>query len=229
MSELPRSVEIYDTTLRDGSQLEGISLTVDDKLRIAEQLDLLGVHFIEGGWPGANPKDDEFFQRLHGELSLQTATMVAFGSTRRPLGKVDEDPTLANLVRAKTSAVCIVGKCWDYHVTDALQTTLEEGVAMVRDSVEFLRAAGLDVLFDAEHFFDGYKRNPEYSLRVLEAAAEVLALTRLASVGSSSVRPLTLRVDPKATSVEVDSLSSLGARAKNSSSLGFAPGQPASM
>jgi 2-isopropylmalate synthase len=169
---LPSAVEIYDTTLRDGSQLEGISLTVDDKLRIAEQLDLLGVHFIEGGWPGANPKDDEFFQRFHGELSLKTATMVAFGSTRRPLGKVDEDPTLANLVRAKTSAVCIVGKCWDYHVTDALQTTLDEGVAMVRDSVAFLRAAGLDVLFDAEHFFDGYKANAEYSLRVLEAAAE---------------------------------------------------------
>jgi 2-isopropylmalate synthase len=169
---LPKQVEIYDTTLRDGSQLEGISLTVDDKLRIAEQLDLLGVHYIEGGWPGANPKDDEFFQRVHGELSLQTSTLVAFGSTRRPLGKVDEDPTLANLVKAKTSAVCIVGKCWDYHVTDALQTTLEEGVAMVRDSVEFLRGAGLDVLFDAEHFFDGFKRNPEYSLRVLEAAAE---------------------------------------------------------
>jgi 2-isopropylmalate synthase len=169
---LPSAVEIYDTTLRDGSQLEGISLTVDDKLRIAEQLDLLGVHCIEGGWPGANPKDDEFFQRFHGELSLKTATMVAFGSTRRPLGKVDEDPTLANLVRAKTSAVCIVGKCWDYHVTDALQTTLDEGVAMVRDSVAFLRAAGLDVLFDAEHFFDGHKANAEYSLRVLEAAAE---------------------------------------------------------
>jgi 2-isopropylmalate synthase len=172
MSELPVAVEIYDTTLRDGSQLEGISLTVDDKLRIAEQLDLLGIHFIEGGWPGANPKDDEFFQRLHGELSLQTATMVAFGSTRRPLGKVDEDPTLGNLVKAKTAAVCIVGKCWDYHVTEALQTTLDEGVAMVRDSVGFLRAAGLDVLFDAEHFFDGYKANSEYSLRVLEAAAE---------------------------------------------------------
>jgi 2-isopropylmalate synthase len=174
---LPDAVEIYDTTLRDGSQLEGISLTVDDKLRIAEQLDLLGVHFIEGGWPGANPKDDEFFQRMHGELSLTTSTMVAFGSTRRPLGKVDEDPTLANLVRAKTSAVCIVGKCSDYHVTDALQTTLEEGVAMVRDSVAFLRGSGLDVLFDAEHFFDGYRRNAEFSLRVLEAAVEAGAGT----------------------------------------------------
>ena len=171
MSADVRSVEIFDTTLRDGSQLEGLSLTVDDKLRIAEQLDHLGVHYIEGGWPGANPKDDEFFRRIPGELSLKTATMVAFGSTRRPLGKVDSDDTLRNLIGAGTSAVCIVGKAWDYHVTQALQTTLDEGVAMVAESVSFLARSGLRVLFDAEHFFDGYRRNPEYSLRVLEAAA----------------------------------------------------------
>jgi 2-isopropylmalate synthase len=169
---LPEAVEIFDTTLRDGSQLEGISLTVDDKLRIAEQLDWLGVHWIEGGWPGANPKDDEFFQRAQRELRLDTSTLVAFGSTRRKFGKVDSDDTLRHLLAAETSAVCIVGKCWDYHVTEALETTLDEGVAMVGDSVEFLRGAGRRVLFDAEHFFDGYKRNPEFSLRVLEAAAE---------------------------------------------------------
>ena len=167
----PSHVDIYDTTLRDGSQLEGISLTVDDKLRIAEQLDYLGVHFIEGGWPGANPKDDEFFQRAPAELDLDFSTLVAFGSTRRVKGKVDDDPTLANLVKANTSAVCIVGKCWDYHVTEALRTSLDEGVAMVADSIEFLVAAGLRVFFDAEHFFDGYKHNPEFSLRVVEAAA----------------------------------------------------------
>jgi len=172
-----RRVEIYDTTLRDGSQLEGISLTVDDKLRIAEQLDWLGVHFVEGGWPGANPKDDEFFQRAPSELRLETSTLVAFGSTRRAHGKVDVDETLNHLVKANTSAVCIVGKCWDYHVTEALRTTLDEGVAMVGDSVEFLHAAGLRVLFDAEHFFDGYKHNAEYSLRVLEAAATAGAET----------------------------------------------------
>ena len=170
-TRLPSRVEIYDTTLRDGSQLEGISLTVDDKLRIAEQLDYLGVHYIEGGWPGANPKDDEFFQRAPAELDLDFSTLVAFGSTRRVKGKVDDDPTLANLVKANTSAVCIVGKCWDYHVTEALRTSLDEGVAMVADSVEFLVAAGLRVFFDAEHFFDGYKRNPEFSLRVVEAAS----------------------------------------------------------
>jgi len=169
---LPESVEVFDTTLRDGSQLEGISLTVDDKLRIAEQLDHLGLHFIEGGWPGANPKDDEFFQRAPTELDLSTSTLVAFGSTRKVKGKVDDDPTLRHLVKANTSTVCIVGKTWDYHVLEALQTTLDEGVAMVADSVEYLRNAGLRVMFDAEHFFDGYKRNPEFALRVLEAAAE---------------------------------------------------------
>ena len=166
-----RQVEIYDTTLRDGAQLEGISLTVDDKLRIAEQLDWLGVHYIEAGWPGANPKDDEFFRRAPKELTLTTSTLVAFGSTRRPKGKVDSDDTLRNLVEAGTDTVCIVGKCWDYHVLEALQTTLDEGVAMVADSIEHLKANGLMVLFDAEHFFDGYRSNPEFSLRVLEGAA----------------------------------------------------------
>jgi len=177
MSDSRRYVEIFDTTLRDGSQLEGISLTVDDKLRIAEQLDHLGVTYIEGGYPGANPKDAEFFERLHRELDLHTSTMVAFGSTRRPLGRVDEDDTLKTLVKANTSAVCIVGKCWDYHVLEALQTTLDEGVAMVADSVDYLVNHGLNTMYDAEHFFDGYKRNPEFSLRVLEAAAEKGAST----------------------------------------------------
>jgi 2-isopropylmalate synthase len=167
-----RRVEIYDTTLRDGSQLEGISLTVEDKLRIAEQLDYLGVHHIEAGWPGANPKDDELFRRAPSELRLTTSTLVAFGSTRKVKGKVDSDDTLRHLVEAGVGTVCIVGKSWDYHVREALGTTLDEGVAMVRDSVTFLRAAGVDVLFDAEHFFDGYARNSEYALRVLEGAAE---------------------------------------------------------
>ncbi len=166
-----RQVEIYDTTLRDGSQLEGISLTVEDKLRIAEQLDWLGVHYIEAGWPGANPKDDELFRRAPSELQLSTSTLVAFGSTRRVRGKVDSDDTLRHLVEANVGTVCIVGKTWDYHVLEALETTLDEGVAMVADSVAFLRDQGLEVFFDAEHFFDGYKRNAEYALCVLEAAA----------------------------------------------------------
>ncbi len=130
-----------------------------------------GVHYIEAGWPGANPKDDELFRRVPTELKLETSTLVAFGSTRRVKGKVDSDDTLRHLVEANVGTVCIVGKSWDYHVTEALGTTLDEGVAMVGDSVEFLRRSGMDVLFDAEHFFDGFKRNPEFSLRVLEAAA----------------------------------------------------------
>ncbi len=177
---VPASVDIFDTTLRDGAQFEGISLTVEDKLRVAEQLDWLGVRWIEGGYPQANPRDAEFFRRAVRELTLDTATLVAFGSTRRPLGKVDVDPTLAALVESGVSTSCIVGKGSAFHVTEALGTTLDEGVAMVSDSVRFLRAAGQRVFFDAEHFFDGYKADPEFSLRVLEAAAvegaEVLVL-----------------------------------------------------
>jgi len=165
-----RSVEVFDTTLRDGMQVEGVSATVADKLRIAEQLDYLGVHFIEGGWPGANPKDIEFFARAATELQLTTSTMVAFGSTRRPKGKVDDDATLRNLLDANTTAVCIVAKSWDYHVLNALQTTLDEGEAMIADSVAFLTGNGRQVMVDMEHFFDGFKRNPEFALRALEAA-----------------------------------------------------------
>ncbi len=170
-STMPLSVEIYDTTLRDGAQLEGISLTVDDKLRIAEQLDRLGVHYIEGGWPGSNPKDDEFFDRVQSELDLANSRLVAFGSTRRIKGKVDDDLTLQHLLAANTEVVCIVGKASEYHVTEALRTTLDEGVAMVADSVRFLKENSRTVFFDAEHFFDGYRENPEFSMRVLEEAA----------------------------------------------------------
>ncbi|MCA1690800.1 MAG: citramalate synthase [Actinobacteria bacterium] len=177
---LSEAVDVFDTTLRDGSQKEGMSLTVDDKLRVAAQLDLLGVAYIEGGWPGANPKDDEFFQRAPSELKLDTSTLVAFGSTRRAKGKADDDETLRNLVKANTSVVCIVAKAWDRHVVEALRTDLDEAVAMAFDSVEFLRHAGLRVFFDAEHFFDGYKSDPEFSLGVLlaaeEAGAECLVL-----------------------------------------------------
>ena len=168
----PDAVEVFDTTLRDGAQFEGISLTVDDKLRVAEQLDWLGVAWIEGGYPQANPKDAEFFRRARAELHLDTAGLVAFGSTRRPRGRVDEDPTLEALLAAETATVCIVGKSWDFHVTEALRTTLDDGVAMVGESVARLVGEGRRVFFDAEHLFDGYKANPEYALRVLEAAAQ---------------------------------------------------------
>jgi 2-isopropylmalate synthase len=176
----PSSIDIFDTTLRDGAQFEGISLTVEDKLRVAEQLDWLGVRWIEGGYPQANPRDAEFFRRATTELKLRTATLVAFGSTRKPLGRVDVDPTLRALLDSGVSTCCIVGKSWDFHVTEALRTTLDEGAAMVGESVAFLRAEGQRVFFDAEHFFDGYKANPEFALRVVEQAAtngaEVLVL-----------------------------------------------------
>jgi len=166
-------VEVFDTTLRDGAQREGISLTVDDKLRIAEQLDHLGVAFIEGGWPGANPKDDEFFVRAAaGELDLATSTLVAFGSTRKAGGHAETDPTLAHLVAAGTDVVCLVAKAAEYHVTETLLTTLTEAIAMVADSVAYLRARGKRVFLDAEHFFDGYRDNPPFSLDILRAAAE---------------------------------------------------------
>jgi len=164
--------EIYDTTLRDGSQQEGISLTVGDKLRIASLLDELGVDYVEGGWPGANPKDDEFFHRAKRELDFGTSTLVAFGSTRRPRGTVADDPQLRALLAAETEVICIVGKSWDYHVLEALRTDLDEGVRMVEESIEYLRNHDRRVFFDAEHFFDGFRTNPEYALRVLQAATE---------------------------------------------------------
>lgn len=177
---MPKSVQIYDTTLRDGSQQEGLSLSVDDKLRVAAQLDHLGVHFIEGGWPGANPKDDEFFARAAKELNLTHAELVAFGSTRRAGTKAPEDKTLARLLEAGTSTVCIVAKAWDYHVDQALRTTLDEAVAMAADSVSYLVSQGRRVILDAEHFFDGYRSNPAFALDLLRAAhsagAETLVL-----------------------------------------------------
>lgn len=163
-------VEIFDTTLRDGSQLEGISLTVEDKFRIAEQLDYLGVDFIEAGWPGANPKDSEFFERAKLELHLMNSTLVAFGATRRANSKVHEDTVMKELLGAQTTAVCLFGKTWDYHVQEALRTTLDEGIAMISDSVAFFVEHDRSVHFDAEHFFDGYKNNKDFALRALDAA-----------------------------------------------------------
>jgi 2-isopropylmalate synthase len=177
LPDLPDAVDVFDTTLRDGSQQEGLSLTVDDKLRVAEQLDHLGVAFIEGGWPGANPKDAEFFARAPTELTLARSTLVAFGSTRRAGVRAEDDETLRHLIEAGTEAVCIVAKSSEMHVVDALRTTLDEAVAMVADSVAFLRANDLRVFLDAEHFFDGFKANAEFSMAILRAAEEAGAET----------------------------------------------------
>jgi 2-isopropylmalate synthase len=164
-------ITIYDTTLRDGTQREGMSLSVEDKLRIAAKLDLLGVHYVEGGFPGSNPKDIEFFERAQ-DLKLETAVISAFGSTRRKDTPAEEDPGLQALLDTGCSALCIFGKAWTVHVTETLQTTLAENVAMVRDSVAFLKAAGRTVFFDAEHFFDGFKADATYALEVCQAAVE---------------------------------------------------------
>ncbi|GAB4241846.1 MAG: citramalate synthase [Acidobacteriota bacterium] len=169
MSEHDNRVLIYDCTLRDGTQGEDVSLSVADKLRIAERLDAFGIPYVEGGWPGSNPKDAEFFAKARNQ-SWRHSKITAFGSTRHWKNSAAEDPNLRMLLEAETPAVTIFGKSWDFHVTHALKITLEQNLQLVRDSVAFLKTAGREVIFDAEHFFDGYQANPEYALAVLEAA-----------------------------------------------------------
>jgi len=166
-----QGIYIFDTTLRDGSQLEGISLTVEDKFRIAEQLDILGVHYIEAGWPGANPKDSEFFERAKTELHLMNSKLVAFGATRRANVQVQEDVVMKQLIDSGVEDLCLFGKTWDYHVEHALRTSLDEGLAMISDSIGYLVQMGRKVHFDAEHFFDGYKNNKDFALKSLDVAA----------------------------------------------------------
>ncbi len=163
------AVQIYDTTLRDGTQREGISLSCDDKLRIAQRLDDLGVAYIEGGWPGSNPKDVEFFGRMN-ELNLKHAKITAFGSTCRAGSNPEEDINIRALLEAKTPVCTVVGKSWTLHVTDVLQTTRDENLRIIEKSVAYLKAQGREVIFDAEHFFDGYRDDADYAMRTLAAA-----------------------------------------------------------
>ncbi len=162
-------LQIYDTTLRDGAQQEGVSFSVEDKLNIVSSLDNLGISFIEGGFPGSNSKDAEFFSRVK-SLNLENSCVVAFSSTRHSHCKANEDTQLMALLNAGTEIVTIVGKSWDKQVTEVLETTLVENLNMITDTIEYLRANGLRVFFDAEHFFDGYKANPEYALDTIAAA-----------------------------------------------------------
>ncbi|HEV2375101.1 MAG TPA: citramalate synthase [Streptosporangiaceae bacterium] len=177
---LDDAFHVYDTTLRDGAQQEGLHLTVADKLAISRQLDEFGVGFIEGGWPGAIPKDTEFFRRARSELDLRHAQLAAFGATRRPGTTAGTDPQVAALRESGAPVVTLVAKSHDRHVVAALRTTLEENLAMIADTVSHLRAEGQRVFLDAEHFFDGYLSNPAYALEVVrtaaEAGAEVVAL-----------------------------------------------------
>lgn len=176
---MKRTIEILDSTLRDGAQGEGISFSVEDKLAVTRLLDTLGVPYIEAGNPGSNPKDLEYFQRAS-ELKLKNSRLVAFGSTRRKNIGVTDDANVQALLRADTDTVALFGKCWDLHVRDILKTTDEENFAMIADTVAFFKENGKRVVFDAEHFFDGYKANPAFALKALEAAADagadVLAL-----------------------------------------------------
>ncbi len=166
-----KRIEIYDTTLRDGSQGEGISYSVEDKIRIARRLDEFGMDYIEGGWPGSNPKDEEFFARMK-TVKLRHARLTAFGSTCRPEVRPEDDSQVQKLLAAETPVVTIVGKSWDTHVTVALKTTLAENLRMIGDTVRYLKQQGKTVIFDPEHLFDGYKRNPDYTVACLRAAAE---------------------------------------------------------
>ena len=164
-------VFIYDCTLRDGTQGENVSLSVDDKIHIAEKLDEMGIHYIEGGWPGSNQKDAEFFDRAKG-LTWTNSKIAAFGSTRHFKNTVEEDANIAALLEAETPAITLVGKSWDFHVEKALGTTLEENLKMVKDSVAYLKERDKEVIFDAEHFFDGYAANPKYAKSVLRTARD---------------------------------------------------------
>ena len=163
-------VKLFDTTLRDGTQGEGLSLSVDDKLRIAQMLDRFGVHYVEGGWPASNPKDAEFFGRAR-RLQFRTARLTAFGSTRKARGRAEEDVNLRGLLEAETPAVAIFGKSWLLHVLQVLGTTAEENLAMIRDSVSFLKRHDREVVYDAEHFFDGFRADRGYALAAVTAAA----------------------------------------------------------
>jgi len=172
-------VEIFDTTLRDGSQGEGVTFTSTDKIKVAKALDDFGIHYIEGGWPGSNPKDIAFFKKIK-NVKLKNAKVTAFGSTRRVKNKPEEDKNLLAIINAKTPAATIFGKSWDLHVTDALRINLNQNIEIIEDSVAFLKSRGIEVIYDAEHFFDGYKANPKYALETLLAAerggAEIIVL-----------------------------------------------------
>ena len=162
-------VEVYDTTLRDGAQTQGISFSVSDKIRIAEKLDSLGVHYIEGGWPGANPKDVDFFKKAT-KLKLKNSKLVAFGATRRANTDVAKDATMKGLLCSNVDVITIFGKSWDLHVKEVLKTTLDENLKMIEESITYLKSKGKTAIFDAEHFFDGYRENPSYALKTLAAA-----------------------------------------------------------
>ncbi len=212
-------VEIYDTTLRDGAQREGITFSAKDKLNIALKLDEIGIHYIEGGWPGSNPKDIDFFKEIK-KVDLKNAKIAAFGATRRANVASGEDANLREIVNSGAPVATIFGKTWDFHVTTALKTTLDENLRMISDSIRFLRSNGMQVFYDAEHFFDGYKANPEYAMKTLKAAE---------SAGAEVIIPcdtnggtLTYELEEIFRTVKREIKTPLGIHAHNDSELGVA-------
>jgi len=167
-----RMVKLFDTTLRDGTQGEGISISVDDKLKVAQELDTLGIHYIEGGWPGSNPKDELFFSRARKELKLKNSKLVAFSSTRRKSRTAATDENITKLLAAQTPVICVFGKTWDVHVIHALRATLAENLDIIRDTVSHLKSKKREVIYDAEHFFDGFRGNRDYAISTILAAAD---------------------------------------------------------
>jgi 2-isopropylmalate synthase len=213
------TVKIYDTTLRDGAQREGISFSVGDKLQIVKLLDNFGFDYIEGGWPGSNPKDKDFFQRIK-SITLKQSKIAAFGSTRRAHVDVEHDINLKSLLAAETPVVTIVGKSWDFHVFQALRTTLEENLAMIAETVSFLKNKNREVIFDAEHFFDGYKSNPDYALKTIKAAAQSGADTIVLCDTNGGTMPLEVQkiIGEVQKSIKVP----LGVHAHNDSGMAIA-------
>jgi len=210
---------IYDTTLRDGAQGEGITFSVEDMIKIARRLDEFGIDYLEGGWPGANPKYDEFFERMK-DIPLKNAKLFAFGSTRRANVSAKDDANLQSLIRSGTPGATIFGKSWDLHVTDALRVTLEQNLEMIYDSVRFLKDKGLEVIYDAEHFFDGFKANPDYAIETVKVAAEAGAdsICLCDTNGGSLPSEIAVGIDAVRAAVQVP----IGIHAHNDSEMAVA-------
>ncbi|MDI6734818.1 MAG: citramalate synthase [bacterium] len=213
------NVLIYDTTLRDGAQTEGISFSVKEKIKIAQMLDHLGVHYIEGGWPGANQKETEFFQKIK-DYPLKKAKIVAFGSTRRAKHKVENDPSFLEILKAETQVVCIFGKSWDLHVHEALNISEDENLKLIQNSVAYLKSKGKEVIYDAEHFFDGYKANPEYALKTIVTAQNAGADTIVLCDTNGGLIPCNLE-EPIKEALKIIKVS-LGIHSHNDSAMAVA-------
>ena len=214
-----KAVKLYDTTLRDGTQREGISLSVEDKLRIARRLDLFGVHYIEGGWPGSNPKDAAFFERVK-SMDFKNSKITAFGSTTKKDTPPAEDANIKALEAADTTVVTLVGKTWDLHVYDVLETSLETNLTMIADSVAYFKALNKEVIYDAEHFFDGFKTNPAYAIKTLNAAANAGADVVVLCDTNGGTMPWEIEEAIKTVAAEVEA--PIGIHAHDDSGVGVA-------